>query len=122
MNHFNTLNGDERYEPPIEWNSQPPTVQFKSRNSPTKNSPVVVATTGILNHCDIYNCGVEVYPSEYPFGYISKYVPDPDNNTTESIDDDEMDQLLEFFHSEHDYDFLDVELQILQYSIVVAPS
>ena len=31
-----------------------------------------------------------------------------------SIDDDEMDHLLEFFHSEHDDDLLDVDLQMLQ--------
>ena len=33
-----------------------------------------------------------------------------------------MDHLLELFHSEHDDDILDVDLQMLQYWLVVAPS
>ena len=39
-----------------------------------------------------------------------------------SIDDDKMDKLLEFFNSEHDDDILDVGLQILQALLVVTPS
>ena len=41
-------------------------------------------------------------------------VPYPDTTPIKYIDDDEMDHLLEFFHSGHDDDLLDVDLQILQ--------
>ena len=63
MNKYNSLNGDEPNDPPIEWNSQPPASNFKSMTSPTKTSPVVLAITGILNHHEIDNGDVEVYPS-----------------------------------------------------------
>ena len=39
-----------------------------------------------------------------------------------SIDDDEVEQLLELLHSEHDDDFLDVDLQMLQALLVAASS
>ena len=41
-------------------------------------------------------------------------VPYPDTTPIKFIDDDEMDHLLEFFHSEHDDDLLDVDLEMLQ--------
>ena len=56
----------------------------------------------MLNHRDIDNGDFYVHPSEFPFESNSEYVPDPDNTPIKSIDDDEMDHLLEFFHSEHD--------------------
>ena len=37
-----------------------------------------------------------------------------DTITIKSIDDDEMDQLLELSHSEHDENILGVDLQILE--------
>ena len=40
--------------------------------------------------------------------------PDTDTTPIKSIDDDEMDHLLELFHSEHDNDLLGVDLQMLQ--------
>ena len=69
---------------------------------------MVLSIMGILNYHTVDNGYVEVYPSEYPFESTSDSVPDPDTNQTKSIDDDEMDQPLEFFHLEHDDDILDV--------------
>ena len=69
---------------------------------------------GRLNHHAIDNVDVKVPTSESPVESNSESVPDPDTNPIKSIDDDEMDHLLEFFHSEHDEDFLDVDLQMLQ--------
>ena len=37
------------------------------------------------------------------------------------IDDNEMDHLLEFFHSEQDGDILDFDIQMLQAWLLVAP-
>ena len=61
------------------------------------------------------NGDVEVYLSYYLLKQTSESVPDPDNTPIESIYDDELDQLLEFLHSVHDDDFLDLDLQMLQY-------
>ena len=55
--------------------------------------------TGRLNHHVIDNGDVEVHPSEYPFESTSESVPGADTTMIKSIDDDEMDQLLELFHS-----------------------
>ena len=33
---------------------------------------------------------------------------------TNSIDDDKIDEILEFFHSDHDDDIFDVELQMIE--------
>ena len=74
---------------------------------------MVLDITGRLNHHSIDNGDVEVYPSEYPFEYTSDSIPDPDTTLIKSIDDDEMDQLLGFFHLYHDDDILNVELQML---------
>ena len=70
---------------------------------------------GILNHHAIYNGDDKIHTSAFPFEFNSVSVPDPDTNPIKSIDDDEMDHLLELFHSEHDEDILDVDLQMLQY-------
>ena len=70
---------------------------------------------GRLNNNTIDNGGVNVPNSYFPVEYNSESVPYPDTNNIKSIDDDEMDNLLEFLHSEHDEDLLDVDLQMLQY-------
>ena len=67
-----------------------------------------------LNHHAIDNGDVEVHFSEFPVESNYKPVPDPDNSPIKSIDDDETDHILEFYHSEHYYDLLDVEHQMLQ--------
>ena len=53
---------------------------------------------GRLNHHAIDNGDVDVHPSEFPFEYNSESVPDTDTTPIKSIDDDEMDHLLELFH------------------------
>ena len=70
---------------------------------------------GRLNHHDIDNGDVKVQTSYFLVEFNYKSVPDLDTTPIKSIDDDEMDYLLELFHSEHDEDLLDVELHILQY-------
>ena len=75
--------------------------------SPPKTSPVVLYIMGRLNHNVMYNGDVDVNPSYFPVESNSESVPDPDTTRTKSIDDDEMDHLLEFFHSENDEDLLD---------------
>ena len=66
---------------------------------------------GKLNHHAIDNGDIN---SEVPVKYSYDSVPDPDTTPIKSIDDDEMDHLPEFFHSEHDDDLLDVDLQMFQ--------
>ena len=114
INPFNALHGDESTDPPIEWSSQPQPDHFKSRTSPPKISPAVSAITGRLNHHTIDNSDVEVHPPEFPIIYSSESVPDAYTSPIKSAYDDEMDHLLEFFHSEHDDDLLDVDLQMFQ--------
>ena len=104
MNQFNTLHGQEPNEPPWVWNSQPPAAHFKSRISPPKTIPVVPDILGRLNNCDIGHGYVQDQPSEFPFESNYEYVPDTDTTLIKSIDDDEIDHLLEFFHSENDDD------------------
>ena len=70
---------------------------------------------GRLNNDYVDNGGIEVYPSEYPFESTPDSVKYPDNTPIKSTNNDEMDQLLEFFHSDHDDDILDVEIQMLHY-------
>ena len=61
MNQFNTLNGEEPNDPPREWKSQHPEAHFKSRTSPPKNSPMVLAIMGrLINHA-IDNGDFEVH-------------------------------------------------------------
>ena len=121
MNHFNILHGEEPNEPPIEWNNQPPAAHFKSRTSPPNTSPVFSSIMGRLNHHAINNGDVEVHPSYFPVEFNSELVTDIETTPIKSIDDDEMDHLLEFFHSEHDKDIMDVDIDILQYLLVFAP-
>ena len=83
-------------------NSQLRAVHFKYRTSPPKTSPVVLAIMGRLHHHAIDNGDVEFHTSEYSFESTSKYVPHTDTTLIKSIDDDEMDQLLELSHSEQD--------------------
>ena len=63
---------------------------------------------GRINHHVIYNGDVKVHPSEYPFESTSEYVPYIYTTLIKSIDDDEMYQLLELFHSDYDDNILDV--------------
>ena len=66
---------------------------------------------GKLNHHAINNGDIT---SDVPVESSYDSVPDPDTTSIKSIDDDEMDHLLEFFYSEHDDDLLVVDLQMLQ--------
>ena len=61
---------------------------------------------GKLNHHAIDNGDIN---SDVPVEYNYESVPDPDTTTIKSIDDDEMDHILELFHSEHDDDLLDID-------------
>ena len=110
MNKFNALHGGKPKEPPREWNSQPPAAHFKYRSSPSRTNPVVSDVMGKLNHCAIDDVDIT---SDVPFESSYDLVPDPDTTPIKSIDGYKMDHLLEFFHSEHDDDLLDVDLQIL---------
>ena len=67
-----------------------------------------------LNHHTIDNGDVKISTSDVPVESNYESVSDPDTTPIKPIDDDEMDHLLEFFHSEHDDDILDVDLQMLQ--------
>ena len=121
MNQSNALHGEEPNDPPIEWKSQPPAAYFKSRTSPPKTSPVFSDIMGRLNNHAIDNADVEFHPSEFLVEYNYEYVPYPDTNPIKSIDDYEMDYIPEFFHLEHNCDFMDVDLQMLQDWLVVSP-
>ena len=66
---------------------------------PPKTSPAVSYIMGRLNHHTIDNGDVEFHPSKFSFESNSEYVPDPDTTNIKSIDDDEMDHILELFHS-----------------------
>ena len=54
---------------------------------------------GRINNHVIDNGDVEVYPSKFPVESNYEYVPYPDTTPTKSIDDDEMDHILELFYS-----------------------
>ena len=69
---------------------------------------------GKLNHHTIYNGDIKIPNSDFPVESNSGSVPDPDTTLIKSIDGDVMNHLLEFFHSEHNEDLLDVDLQMLQ--------
>ena len=114
MNLFNALHGDETKEPPREWNSQPPADHFKYRSSTSRTNPVISDITGRLNHHAIDNGDVEVTTSYFQVESSSESVPDPDTTLIKSIDDDETDHLLELFHSEHDENIQDFDLQMIQ--------
>ena len=66
---------------------------------------------GKLNHHAIDNGDIT---SDVPVECSYDSVPYPDTTPIKSIDDDEMDHLLEIFRSEHDDDLLYVDLQMLQ--------
>ena len=114
MNHLNALNGEEPNEPPRNWNVQPQPAHFKYRTSTPNTSPLFSDIMGRLNHHAIDNCNVEVHTSEFKVEFNPGYVPDPKATPIKSIDDDEMDHILEFYHSEHDEDLLDVDIHIIQ--------
>ena len=76
---------------------------------------------GRINHHAIDNGDVKVSTSEFPVEYNSEPVPYPDTTPNKSIGDDEIDHLLEFFHEEHDEDLIDVDLQMIQDWLAVAP-
>ena len=111
MNQFNVLHGDETKETLREWISQPTESHFKSRSSPYRTNPVVSAIMQKINHHAIDKGDIT---SDVPVESRYDSFPYPDTPPIKSIDDDEMDHLLEFFHSEHDDDLLDVDLQMLQ--------
>ena len=69
---------------------------------------------GKLNHHVIDNGDVKISTSDVSLESNYDSVPDPYTTTIKSIDDYEMDHLLEVFHSEHDDNILDVDLQMLQ--------
>ena len=66
---------------------------------------------GKLNHCAINNGDIT---SDVPVESNYYSVPDLYTTPIKSIDDDEMDHLLELFHSEHDDNILDFDLQMFQ--------
>ena len=76
----------------------------------------------ILNIHAVDNGYFDIYPSEYPFESTSDTVPYSDTTPIKLTDDDEMEQLLEFLHSEHDDYLLDVDLHMLQDLLAVYPS
>ena len=89
--------------------------QFNSNPVPLLTKLVLfLSIMGILNHHAVDNVDVEFYPSEHPFESTYESVPDPDTTPIKSIDDNEMDQLLGFFPSDHDYDLLDIHLHMFQ--------
>ena len=114
INQFNDLHGEEPNDPPRDCNRQPTAYHLKLSISPTKNSPVVSSIMGRLNHNVIDNGDVEVHPSEFLVESNSESVLDPYTTPIKSIDDDEMDHLLELFHSGHDDDLMGVDFQMLQ--------
>ena len=114
INQFDELHGEEPNEPPREWNIQPTASNFKSRTFTSRNNPVISDIMGRLNHNSIDNGDFKCPYSKFPVEFNSESVTDPDSTPIKSIGDDEMDHLLEFFHSEHDGDLLDFELQMLQ--------
>ena len=98
MNQLNALHGDKPKEPPREWNSQPPAAHFKSRSSPSRTNPVVSSIMGKINHHAIDNGDIQIPTSDVPDESNYDSVLDPDTTPIKSINDDEMDHLLEFFH------------------------
>ena len=98
MNKLNALHGEEPNEPPREWNIKTPATRIKYRTSPPKTSPVVSNVIGRLNYHAIDNGYVEVHPYEFPVEFDSESVPDPYTTSIKSINDDEMDHILAFFH------------------------
>ena len=75
---------------------------------------MVSAITGRLNNYAIDNGDVEVQHSEFPVELKSESIPGPNTTSIKSITDDEMYYILEFFHSQHDEDLMDVAIHMLQ--------
>ena len=75
---------------------------------------MVFSIIGRINHHDIDNGDVNFHPHEYPLKSNTESVTNLDTTPLKSIDDGEMYHLLEFLHTEHDDDVLDVDLQMLQ--------
>ena len=75
---------------------------------------MVSAFIGRLNNHAIDNVDVKVHPSDFRFESNYESVTYLHTNMIKWIFDDEMDHLLEFFHSEHEDDILDVDLQMIQ--------
>ena len=102
----------EKNEPPKEWTITTTVDRFKSTSSASINptdklySTFVPAFIGKLNHCSVDSGDIQVYPFEY--------IPDTDTITIKSEGNDEMHQISEFIHYEHDCYFLDINLQIIQ--------
>ena len=76
---------------------------------------------GEINHRVIDNSDAKILTSDSSVEYNYESVPDTDNTPIKSINDDEIDHLLRLFHSELDEDLLDVDFQMLQGLLVVAP-
>ena len=76
---------------------------------------------GIINHHTINNGDIDVHTSEFPVEFNSEYIPNSDTIPIKSIADDEMDHLLEFFHSGYYEYLLDVDIYIIQAWLVVDP-
>ena len=75
---------------------------------------MVSAITGKRNHHAIDNGDVKFHTSYFTVEFNSESVPYPDTTLIKLIENDEMDHLLELFHSEHDKYLLDVEIHMLQ--------
>ena len=58
---------------------------------------MVSPITGILNHHAVDNGNVELYPPDYPLGYLSDSVPDIDNTPIMFISDDELGKIYPIF-------------------------
>ena len=80
INWFNSIHYGEPTEPPIEWNSQPPSDNFKSHTHPTKNSPEFSDLMVRLNHHEVENGDAEVYTSYYELESTSESVSVPYKN------------------------------------------
>ena len=111
---FTSIYGEKTTETPIECNSQRPSVQFKYHTHTPKTSPVVYEITGRLNNHVIDNSDVNVYTSDYALESNYDSFLDPYKPTMKPIDDDEMYQVPELFHSEDYDDLLDIDIQMLQ--------
>ena len=83
-------------------------------SSTSRTNPVISAIMRKLNHHAIDNGDIQILTSDVPVESNYDPVPDPETTPIKSIYDYEMDHILDFFHSEHDEDRLDVDVQMLQ--------
>ena len=97
MDQFNALRDDEHTESPRKCYSQLPEIHFKYLALPPNTSPVVLDIMVIINHDSVDNGNVVFFTSYYSLGYTSDSVPDLDNTPIKLIDNDKMDQILDFF-------------------------